>query len=97
MTRFTYKYLKPVALLLAIAVLFQCCKVYYKEPVTIEEAIGYDKKRVKVITMSNMEYVFDSIYYKGNKLYGLVPIQKEELQLLEPHNKRLYLYKQKEK
>ena len=66
MIGFTFKYLKPVALFLSIAILFQCCKIYDKQPVTVEQAIS--EKRVKIITNDGREYVFDHIYYKNDSL-----------------------------
>ena len=66
MIRFTFKYFRPVALFLAIAVLFQCCKIYDKQPVTVEQAIS--EKRVKIITNDGREYVLGHIYYKNDGL-----------------------------
>ena len=70
MVRFTFKYLKPVALILAIAILFQCCKIYDKHPVSLEQAMT--KTRMKITTTDYKYYLLDSIYYKpdGN-LYGV--------------------------
>jgi len=96
MIRFTYKYLKPVALFLAIAVLFQCCKVYDKQPVSIDEAINNDIKRVKIIT-DDREYVFDSIYYKNDKLYGLLVIKGKDQEIIISSDsiKEIRLYSKK--
>jgi len=44
MIRFTFKYLRPVALFLAIVFLFHCCKVYHKETVSVEQAINTEAK-----------------------------------------------------
>jgi len=67
------------------------CKVYQKQSVSVDKAIGYDKRSVKVITTFNTEYEFDSIYYKNDKLYGLIPQHKEEVLLSETHLKEIYL------
>jgi len=70
MVRFTFKYLKAVALFLSIVILFQCCIIYNKKPVTVDQAI--DENRVKIITTDGRKYVFDSIYYKSDSLlYGI--------------------------
>lgn len=70
MIRFVNKYLKPVALFLSFIVLFQCCKIYDKKTVTVEQAIS--EKRIKIITKDGREYIFDRIYYKNDSLlYGL--------------------------
>ena len=81
MIRFTFTYLKPVALFLAILVLFQCCKVYDKKSVTIEEAINVDHKKVKRIKIDMLggeKYILDSVYYIENELYGLVKKPNED-------------------
>lgn len=70
MVRITYKYFKPVALFLCIIVLFQCCVVYDKQPVTIEQAIGTHEKGVKVITNDGRQFNFNSLYYEEDILYG---------------------------
>jgi len=71
MIRFTFKYLRPVALFLSIAVLFQCCKIYDKQPVTLEQAIN--ESRLKIKTIDGGKYIFDDIYYNNDSLlYGLM-------------------------
>ena len=100
MVRFTYKYLKPVALFLAIAVLFQCCKVYDKRPVTVEEAITVNHKKVKRIKIDmfdNKKLVLDSIYYKVNELYGFLTKKNIEVNINEDKIIQIRLYNQKEK
>ena len=82
MVRFTTKFLKPIALFHAILVLFQCCKVYYKEPVSVDEAINHEIKKVKIITNDDRKLVFYSIYYKEDKLYGLLKAKKGKSEVL---------------
>ena len=82
MIGFTFKHLKPFALFLSIVVLFQCCMVYDKQPVTVEEAISIDHKkikRIKIDIIDNKTIVFDSIYYKDDQLYGLKIKPKEKI------------------
>jgi len=70
MIRITYTYLKPVALFLAIVLLFQCCVIYDNKPVNIDEAVA--KAKVKIITNDGEKLIFNDIYYKSDgKLYGL--------------------------
>jgi len=77
MVRFTYKYLKPVALFLAVTFLFQCCKVYDKQPVTIEQAMT--KTSIKIITTDSRHIYFDKIYYKQDGLlYGTIENNKSD-------------------
>jgi len=71
MIRFIFKYLRPVALFLSIAVLFQCCKIYDKQPVTLEQAIN--ESRLKIKAIDGGKYIFDDIYYNNDSLlYGLM-------------------------
>ena len=49
MIRFLNTSLKPISLFFIIIILFQCCKVYDKKPVTIERAINKDPKKEKRI------------------------------------------------
>ena len=80
MIRFTFTYLKPVALFLSMVVLFQCCKVYDKTPVTIEQAINIDHKkvkRIKIDLVGDKKLILDSIYYKKGQLYGLMKVTKK--------------------
>ena len=87
MIRFTFKYLKPTALFLSILVLFQCCKAYSLKSTSIEEAVGPQKKYVRVVTVQGEEILFDSVYYRNDKLYGLIResknTKKEEIELQE--------------
>ena len=81
MIRFTYSYLRPVALFLAITFIFQCCKVYDKRPVTIEQAINKDHKkakRIKIKMVGGEKLILDSIYYKKSRLYGSLIRPKEK-------------------
>jgi hypothetical protein len=81
MITFTFFYLKPVALLLSIVVLFQCCTDYYKEPVTIEQAMDINHRKsnhIKIEFIDGSEIIYDSIYYKDNNLYGLAFGSKKE-------------------
>jgi hypothetical protein len=71
MIRFAYSYLKPVALFLSIVVLFQCCSVYDKNPIALEQAI--DETRLRIITTDGKKYILEEIYYKNDSLlYGLL-------------------------
>ena len=97
MISFTFKYLKPVALFPAVAILFQGCKVYsyHKETATIDEAINSDLKRVKVIAYDGRKYEFDSIYYKNEKLYGLLVKEKFEVLIYHETIREIHLYNAK--
>jgi len=81
MVRFTFKYLKPVALFLAIVVLFQCCVVYDKKPVSIRKAVNANHKEIKYIKIemvSGEKLIVNSIYYKGNDLFYSKKVESRE-------------------
>jgi hypothetical protein len=64
-----------------IVFLFQCCKVYQKQSVTVEQAI--ESKKVKIITIDDRTLYFDSIYYKNDILFGLMNKNKILLEKTE--------------
>jgi hypothetical protein len=72
MIRFIIIHQKKAALFLVLIFLFQCCKIYEKQPVALEHAIGSDKKKLKIITIDDKKLIFDSLYYKNDKLFGLM-------------------------
>jgi len=72
MIKFTYIYLRPVALFLSVIVLFQCCKAYDLRSTSIDKAVGPQIRYVKITTHDHKEFLFDSIYYKNDKLFGLL-------------------------
>lgn len=99
MIRFTFNYLRPVALFLSMVFLFQCCRVYYKEPVSLDQALENDIKRVKVITKDDRVFVFDSIYIAHDKLYGHLlaikgknTIEKVGVEIRKESIKEIHLY-----
>lgn len=99
MNRYTLKYLQPIALLLVISVLFQCCMVYDKRPVSIDEAINVNHKkvkRIKVDLFGDKKLVLDSIYYRNGELYGLLSKSTKknftELKIEEEKIIRIRLY-----
>jgi hypothetical protein len=81
MIDFTLTYLKPVALFISAMILFQCCKVYEKRPVTIEQAINKDdkkQKRIKIEMVVGKKIIANSIYYKGDNLYYSKNVKSRE-------------------
>jgi len=70
--RVTLTRLKPISWFLSIVVLFQCCKAYDLRLTPLEEAIGPQKKYVKITTYNHEEILLDSLYYKDDRLYGVL-------------------------
>lgn len=63
-------YLKIIALLLAILIVGQSCKVYYKESVTIQR-VANTETQVKIITTENAKYIFDKILKENGQFFGV--------------------------
>jgi hypothetical protein len=76
MRDFIFTHSKQLAIFIIGAIIFQSCKVYEKQPTTLEQAISVERRNVKVITVDDRELYFDSLYYKNNKLYGLITRNK---------------------
>jgi hypothetical protein len=73
--------------------------VYYKEPVSLEDALENDIKRVKVITKDDRVFVFDSIYIAHDKVYGHLlaikgknTIEKVGVEIRKESIKEIHLY-----
>jgi hypothetical protein len=62
-----------LAIVIAMLILFQSCKVYHKQNVTINEAVSSEKK-VKVHLSNNKKYAFCKLIYKQGQLYGITKI-----------------------
>jgi hypothetical protein len=80
---FTFGYLKLIAFIIMSSFLFQSCVVYHKQPTTLDQAIGSDKKKVKIITIDDKKLIFDSLYYKNDDLYGIMNKNKNLKQKTE--------------
>jgi hypothetical protein len=63
--------LQLIAVLLSIVLLFQSCKVYHSETVTIEEAVRFPKN-IKVVSATNEIYKFKSLQKEEGEIYGIV-------------------------
>lgn len=62
-----------LATAIAMSILFQSCKVYHTQNVTINEAVSSEKK-VKVVLLNNEKYAFCKLIYKQEQLYGITKI-----------------------
>ena len=67
------------SIILIPIILSQGCIVYHKEPVTLDQAIGNDKGRVKIIANNEKVILLDSLYYKDEVLYGLLYNSKKDI------------------
>jgi hypothetical protein len=91
------KQLKLIALIFSIVMFFQSCKAYYKESVTLEQAVN-EHKRTKVETVNKQTYKFQSISFENNQYYGVnkvkgetvkIPLDQAELSKVRLENKSL--------
>jgi len=60
-----------IAIMLSIVLLFQSCKVYRSEKVTIDDALQFTKN-IKVVSSTNEIYKFKSLQKKEGEIYGIV-------------------------
>jgi hypothetical protein len=72
------KYLKPIALFLAVTFLVQSCSVYHKRTTTVDKAVIASKKtrlkshkNVKVKSFANEIYKFNLLIKEEGKVYGI--------------------------
>ena len=91
------KQIKPIALIFGALILFQSCKVYYKDSVTLEQAVN-EHKHAKVETFTKQTYKFQSISFENDQYYGIkmvkgdtvkIPIDQANLSKVRLENKSL--------
>lgn len=68
--------------LLTFSVLFQGCKTYYDQNVSINEAVSSEKK-VKVELINSEKYTFCKLMYKEEQLYGITKINSKAAKSLD--------------
>lgn len=91
------KQIRPLTFLLAFIMLLQGCKAYYKDSVTLEQAV-IEHKRAKVETVTKQAYKFQSISFENEQYYGVkmvkgeivkIPIDQADLSKVRLENKSL--------
>ena len=97
-------FIKTISIILIPIILLQGCTLYSKTPVSIDQAIFGDIRKAKVITYEGKELYFDSLYYKGNEIYGMLSMttktmfyenikyQNIEIKINKESVKEVYLY-----
>lgn len=83
----TSRELKFIAVLLAITMSFQNCKVYHSQNVTVEEAV-LSQKKVKIIANNNDKYFFKKIFIQEDTIYGVTKINSATAKKLDCNIKR---------
>jgi hypothetical protein len=91
------KQIRPLTFLLAFIMLLQGCRAYYKDSVTLEQAV-IEHKRAKVETVTRQAYKFQSISFENEQYYGVkmvkgkivkIPIDQADLSKVRLENKPL--------
>ena len=88
-----------ISFLLSTVLVFQSCRVYHKESVSLTEAIQ-SEKRVKIKTSSNKTLKFSKLTFEDGKYYGInfnqnsgkyqkIPLDENKLQTIRLQNKPL--------
>jgi len=72
----TKKQINFVVITFAILILFQSCKAYHNNSVTLENA-SQEFKQTKVQTISNEIFKFRGITYEKNQYYGIKKFKGE--------------------
>ena len=74
------KQIKLIALIFSVVMLFQSCKAYYKDSVTLEQAVN-EHKRAKVETVTKQTYKFQSISFENGQYYGIKMVKGETVKI----------------
>lgn len=93
------KYFKSIALMLSLIIIFQSCRVYHSDSVSLTEAIK-SEKRVKIKTANNKTLKFSKLSFEDGKYYGInfnqnsgkyqkILLNENEVQTIRLHNKPL--------
>lgn len=93
------KQIKITALVLSLLVLFQSCRVYNRDFVSLDQAVK-EKRRVKIKTIDNKTLKFKKLIYENEEYFGIrpstfmdeiykIPIDQNQLQSIRLHNKTL--------
>ncbi len=76
----TKKQLRPIAWLMAIAMIIQSCTVYKSTPLNLEQAVQKESK-VRITTNSNKTFVYKKIVIDEGKYYGVERIKGKKINI----------------
>lgn len=74
------KQLRPIALLMAIAMVIQSCTVYKSTPLTLEQAVQNESK-VRITSNSNESFKYKKIVFEDGKYYGVKRFTREKFRV----------------
>jgi hypothetical protein len=75
-------YLKIIVTILVFLMVFQSCKVYQKQPVSLLEAVTSEKK-VRVVYLNAEKYAFCKLILNEERLYGVTKIHSRTAKKLD--------------
>lgn len=78
---------KSASFVLLAVILLQSCVVYQQISVSPDSAV--DKGKVKVVTTSGLEFIFENMYIKNNIYYGHT--KSQEIRIDTTQIKNIYL------
>lgn len=78
------KQIQLVRITLIVLILFQSCRVYHKEHVTLDEAVE-EGKRVKIMTKNGTKLKFKKIVHSNGFYYGIKRVKgNDKLDPIDP-------------
>ncbi len=72
------KQIKNISLVLVVLMLFQSCKVYHGDSVTLEQAVK-EGKETKIVTSHNETLKFRSVVSEDGNFFGVKKIKGESI------------------
>jgi len=80
------KQIRLISVILTSLILFQSCRVYNKEHVTLDKAVE-EGKRVKILTKKGIKLKFKKIVHSDGVYYGIKRVKgNEELNPIDPNS-----------
>lgn len=95
--KISIKRFRLTSLVLTILIVFQSCRVYKKNPITIDEAVK-SERRIKIKTLDNNKFKFKRVIIEESNYYGIkrvngdlekVPIMLNTIDNIRVHNKTM--------
>jgi hypothetical protein len=80
--------LKYIAYALSALMLMQSCRVYHKNPVSVDEAVATNKL-VKIYTTENKKFVFKKLLKEEGNLYGISTLHELNKNEFAPYVKEI--------
>lgn len=80
------KQIRLISVILTSLILFQSCRVYHKEHVTLDKAVE-EGKRVKIMAKNGIKLKFKKIVHSNGFYYGIKRVKRnDELNPIDPNS-----------